>query len=168
MQLSLVKGTYSPSPAHSPPLIKLLEVRDFFWTLNCVGFPTNWCQRERIGADVDSGERKKLSWREDVQGCAGERGPAVSSFHCWPVYRSHQLWLGYSSWLFRLGHGPEATSCQYKGRNVTLSLQCQGGEICRLVCDLHCWPMQVLFKGSPHSALDTDTRLKRENEKSPC
>lgn len=28
--------------------------------------------------------------------------------------------------------------------------------------------MQVLFKGPPHSALDTDTRLKRENEKSRC
>jgi len=28
--------------------------------------------------------------------------------------------------------------------------------------------MQVLFKGPPHSALDTDTRLERENEKSRC
>ena len=110
-------------------------------------------------------ERAEL---EDPQGCAGGWGSTVSGFHCQPAYRSHQLRLGYSSWLFRLGHGPEATSCRYKGRNVTLSLQCQGGEICRLVCDLHCWPMQVLFKGPPHSALDTDTRLERENEKSRC
>lgn len=100
-----------------------------------------------------------------MQGCTGGWGSAVSGFHCRLVYRSHQLWLGYSSWLFRLGHGLEATSCQYKGRNVTLSLQCQGGEICKLVCDLHCWPMQVLFKGSPHSALDTDTRLKKREWK---
>lgn len=61
--------------------------------------------------------------------CRRLRRSVISGSHCQLSCKSHKLGLGYSSWLFRLGHGLEVTSCQHKGRNVTYCISnTRGGE----------------------------------------